>query len=144
MTLLNLLPPALYSLLSGCQVRRRQASSAALDMDSRRDQPTEDTVGDEIMLPVPGEKTPALEAFMAPAPKSGLPRARFCGEWNGFPAAEGTLSLLPGVRLPEAYMLWAREWTDAGDAMPDHRGLLCPVENVPEVGVLNSLGEGAR
>ena len=42
-------------------------------------------------------------------------------------------------------MLCALEWEEVGDAMVEvHRGLLWPVENVADVGVLNSLGETGR
>jgi hypothetical protein len=66
------------------------------------------------------------------------------GDWNGlFP--EGTLKRRPGVREPVVYMLWDREWEVAGEETPGpHRGLLCPVENVEEVGVPYSLGETGR
>ena len=42
------------------------------------------------------------------------------------------------------YILCEREWDEVGEAMADHRGLLCPVEKVAEVGVLKSLGDTAR
>ena len=72
-TALSWLGCALTVLLSGCQVRRRQASSGLLDMDSRRDQPEVDAVGDDIRLLLAGEKPPALEAFMEPGPNIGRP-----------------------------------------------------------------------
>ena len=56
MTSRNRLMPLLNSRLSGCQVRRRQASSATLDTESRLDQPLAfDTVGDASSVVWPGE-----------------------------------------------------------------------------------------
>ncbi len=137
MTLLSRLPPWLYSRVSGCHVRRRHASSAALDMDSRRDHPAEDTVGEERrLLLLEDAKTPLLDELMGPGPKRGRPRPGAGATWNGLPL-DGTLSRRPGVRLPAAYMLWDREWEDVGDATPDpHLGLPWLVENVADVGVL--------
>ncbi len=62
MTLTNLLVKLEY--VSGCHVRRRQASSAALEDESRRDHenPLDDVAGLAIMLPV-GEKSPEFDAF---------------------------------------------------------------------------------
>jgi len=101
MTLLRRLPPALYSLVSGCHVRRRQASSFELEMESRLDQPEVDAVGDDRRLPPFGERAAELEVFTTPGPKTGRPAAPW-GDWNGLPAPEGTLSRRPGVRLPGA------------------------------------------
>lgn len=73
-TELNWLGLPLKPRLSGCQVRRRQASSAALEKDSRRaDQPDEDTVGEETRLPFAGEKVPTLELLTGPGPNPALP-----------------------------------------------------------------------
>jgi len=42
-------------------------------------------------------------------------------------------------------MLCDLEWDVVGDAMPEaHRGLLCAVEKVADVGVLKSPGDGGR
>ena len=98
--MLNRLPPALYSLVSGCHVRRRQASSFELEIESRRDQPDVDAVGEDSRLLGVGESNAELEAFIAPGPKMGRPTP--CGDWKGFPAPDGTLSRRPGVRLPGA------------------------------------------
>ena len=64
--------------------------------------------------------------------------------WNGF-APEGTLSRRLGVWLALEYMLCVRECAEVGDAKsPIHRGELCAVENVADVGVLKSPGDGGR
>lgn len=69
-TLLSRLLPVLYSRVSGCHVRRRQASSALLDMDSRRDQPGPPAVGEDSRLLLPeGEKTAELGELMDPGAK---------------------------------------------------------------------------
>lgn len=141
-TVLSWLGLPLKLRLSGCQVLRRQASSEALDVDSRRtDQAELDAVGEETKLLLV-EKTPALELFMVPGPNMGRPGMAW-GDWNGF-APDGTLSRRPGVRVPVEYMLCDRECVEEGEARPDHRGLLWPVEKVAEVGVLNSLGDAGR
>jgi len=60
-------------------------------------------------------------------------------------APDGTLRRRPGVLLPAEYMLCDLEWDVVGDAMPEaHRGLLCAVEKVADVGVLKSPGDGGR
>ena len=83
-----------------------------------------------------------MEVLVEPGPKRGRPRLAPWGDWNGIPP--GTLRRRTGV-LPLAYMLWDLEWDDVGDAIAEpHRGLLCSVEKVAEVGVLNSLGETGR
>lgn len=132
--------------LSGCQVRRRHASSGLLDIDSRLAQGPVDAVGELTRLLFAGEKTPAFEAFIAPGPNIGRPMCRPWGDWKGF-APDGTLRRRPGVLVPAEYMLSAceLEWDRVGDVIPEaHRGLVCPVEKVAEVGVLKSLGEGGR
>jgi hypothetical protein len=139
MTVLRRLPP-----LSGCHVRRRQASSAALDMESLRDQPEVEAVGEDSKLLLPGDNAPELDEFRLPAPNAGRPRAAPWGDWNGLPP-EGTLRRRPGVRMPGVYILCDRECEDEGDAIPDpHRGLFWPVEKVADVGVLKSLGDTGR
>jgi len=141
MTWLSLLEP-LKSRLSGCQVRRRQASSAALDAESRLDQFEFVEVGDSRLLWA-GEKAPLFDEFIPPGPNMGPRRLPPCGEWNGLPP-DGTLSRRPGV-LDPAYMLCAREWDELGDATPEPQwGLFWPVEKVADVGVLKSLGEAGR
>lgn len=102
MTLLRRLPGALKSRLSGCQVRRRHASSAALDMDSLREKV--DPVGDDKRLPLGEEKTPALDELIGPGPKRGRPSAPAGEAWNGL-TPDGTLNLRPGVLVPVVYML---------------------------------------
>lgn len=140
-TVLSWLGLPLKLRLSGCQVLRRQASSAALEVDSRRtDQPEEDAVGDDTRLLLAGEKTPALELFMEPGANMGRP-GKACGDWNGLPPA-GTLSRR--ARASVLYRLCDLECVDEGEANADHRGLLWPVEKVAEVGVLNSLGDAGR
>jgi hypothetical protein len=57
-------------LVSGCQVRRRHASSAALEMESRREKM--DEVGEASTL-LAGEKAPGFELFIPPGPKTGRP-----------------------------------------------------------------------
>lgn len=123
---------------SGCHVRRRHASSAAVEAESRLEKM--DEVGDASVL-LAGENAPALELFIDPGPNNGRPRFPPSGDWKGFPPEDGTLSLRPGVREPVVYMLCDREWVEVGDATADHRGLLWPVEKVAEVGVLKSLGD---
>ena len=86
-------------------MRRRQASSAWLDVESRRDQPDAAEVGDANMLPLPGE---SVTEGIGPGPKTGRPRLAPMGDWKGLPP-DGTLNLRPGVRLPGAYMLCERE-----------------------------------
>ena len=54
--------------VSGCHVLRLNASSAALDTDSRRDHATDpvvDVVGLEIIL-LEGENAPMFEEFIGP------------------------------------------------------------------------------
>ena len=101
-----------------------------------------DDVGDVTKPPLDEENRPPLEAFGGPEPSNtGLPGA---WDWKGS-AADGTLRRRPDVRDPEVYMLWERECEVVGEARPGpHRGLPCPIENVDEVGVLNSLGEDGR
>lgn len=122
-------------------MRRLHASSLLLETESRLDdQPEVDEVGDGTRLEPAGGKAAGCELFIWAGPNMGLPGA----VWNGF-ALEGTLSRRPGVRLPALYILCERAWDDVGEAIPDaHRGLLCAVENVAEVGVLKSPGEGGR
>lgn len=131
--------------LSGCQVRRLQASSAAEDVESRRPDQADDGVGGEprILLPA-GEKGATFGLFTAFGAKitrlTGVP----WGDWKGL-APDGTLSRRPGVRAPDEYMLWDLECEVAGDAMTEfQRGLLWPVEKVAEVGVPKSVGEAGR
>jgi hypothetical protein len=129
--------------LSGCQVLRRQSLS---DNDSLRDHWEVAEVGDEGIPLLVGGGAPTFEALAGPGlgPNIiGLPPVA-PGDWNGlFP--EGTLKRRPGVREPVVYMLWDREWEVAGEETPGpHRGLLCPVKNVEEVGVPYSLGETGR
>lgn len=101
MTLLNrLVAFATAKLLeSGCHVRLRQASSAALLIESRREKTVD--VGDAITL-MEGES--GLDTFMEAGPKRGRFEVITWGDWKGFPADEGTLSRRPGVRDP-VYML---------------------------------------
>lgn len=141
----NRLTPLLNSRLSGCQVRRRQASSATLDRESRRDQPLAfDTVGDASRVLWLGEKAPLLDVLMPEGPKRGPRTLLPCGDWNGLPP-EGTLRRRPGVLAPATYILCERECEEFGDTIPGpHRGLFCPVEKVAEVGVPKSLGEAPR
>lgn len=142
MTWFNRLPPV-NSRLSGCHVRRRQASSAVLEMDSRLDQLALEVVGDDRRPLLSVENPPAPGELIMPGPKPGLPTLIPCGEWNGL-LPEGTLNRRPGVLEP-AYMLWDRECDEIGEATPEpHLGLLCSVEKVAEIGVLQSLGEGWR
>lgn len=70
-TVLSWLGFPLMLLLSGCHVRRRQASSGLLDIESRRDQ--FETVGEDTILPLAGEKAPIFEAFIEPGPNGGRP-----------------------------------------------------------------------
>jgi hypothetical protein len=61
-----------YERLSGCHVRLRQASSAALEVESlRADHPEVDAVGDEIRLPFAGEYGPVFEVLIALGPYMG-------------------------------------------------------------------------
>jgi len=130
--------------VSGCQVRRLHASSAALPTESRLDQPEVDTVGDDSKLLWLGEYAPLFGTLRPGGPNTGPRRLPPCGDWNGFPP-EGTLNRRPGVLEPVAYMLWDLECDELGDATPEpQRGLPCPVENVADVGVLKSLGDGGR
>lgn len=91
--------------LSGCQVRRRHASSDMLEIDSRRDHCGAGAFGDETRLPLADGKAPPFEEFTGPGPgpgpNIGRPRVRVGGDWNGF-APDGTLSRRPGVRVPVA------------------------------------------
>lgn len=145
MTSRNRLMPLLNSRLSGCQVRRRQVSSAKLESESRLDQPLAfDTVGDASKVLWLGEKAPLLDVLIPGGPKRGFRTLAPCGDWNGLPP-EGTLRRRPGVLTPAAYILCGRAWEEFGDAMPGaHRGLFCPVEKVADVGVPKSLGEAPR
>ena len=146
MTLLRLLLELGLKLsrVSGCQVRRLHASSAALPTESRLDQPEVDTVGDDSKLLWLGEYAPLFGTLRPGGPNTGPRRLPPCGDWNGFPP-EGTLNRRPGVLEPVAYMLWDLECDELGDATPEpQRGLPCPVENVADVGVLKSLGDGGR
>lgn len=128
-------------LVSGCHVRRLQASSEALVIDSLRDQidPVVEVVGLGMIL-LEGEKDPMLE--LKGVKVEGGAYEFTCGDWNGFPA-DGTDNLRPGVLCP--YRLAVRECEDIGDCSPEapHRGLFWPVEKVAEVGVLNP-GEFGR
>jgi hypothetical protein len=134
--------------LSGCHVRRLQASSATLlAVEPRRlDHPAVEVVGEATMEAFGGAKATLCELLRGPAPPNmGLPGAFWkTPDWNGF-GAEGTLSRRPGVREPDVYMLWERECEDAGDIIPGtHLGLVCPVEKLDDVGVSYSVGEGGR
>lgn len=81
-------------------MRRRQASSAFDDVDSRREKI--DDVGDANML-LTGEYGPAVEVLVGLGANSGRPRLVPCGDWNGIPP-DGTLKRRAGVLLL-AYML---------------------------------------
>lgn len=143
-TWLSLLVPLC---VSGCQVRRLQASSAALPIESRLDHPEFEAVGDESKLLWLGEYAPLFGTLSPAGPKWGPRRLPPWGDWNGLPPEgppDGTLRRRPGVLEP-AYMLCDRECEELGDATPEpQRGLPWPVENVAEVGVLKSLGDGGR
>lgn len=96
----RLLALAVLKLLeSGCQVRRRHASSA-FDDESRRE--NIDEVGDARTL-LAGEYAAGFDVLPGPRPKSVRPRLPPWGDWKGFPL-EGTLRRRPGVLFP-AYML---------------------------------------
>jgi hypothetical protein len=141
-TWFNRLAP-LKSLVSGCHVRRLQASSDGFDMESLRTELAVDAVGEARTLDRPGEKVPEFDVFRPAGPKWGPRIFAPCGDWNGLPP-DGTLSRRPGV-LDPAYILWERECDEIGDATPEpHRGLVWPVEKVAEVGVLKSLGDAGR
>lgn len=133
-----------YMRLSGCQVRLLQ-SSDALEVESRRAERPVDRVGDVTTGPGADVKTPLLALLTGAGPNMGRAGRGPGGDWKTW-TAEGTLKRRPGVRAPlDEYMLWERECDVAGEAMPDaQRGLPWPVENVAEVGVPNSLGEGGR
>lgn len=87
---------------SGCHVRRRHASSALDDVESRREKI--EAVGEAMTLGE-GEKAPGLDELTDPGPNKGLPRLEPCGDWKGIPPLDGTLSRRPGVLLPVVYML---------------------------------------
>jgi hypothetical protein len=61
--------------LSGCQVRRRHASSPVLAIDSRRAENAEGApdVGDATIIAPWGTKAPALELFMNGSPTGERP-----------------------------------------------------------------------
>lgn len=141
MTWLSLLAP-LYSRVSGCQVRLRHASSVLEEVESLLDQVDVGVVGDvsKLLLFCCGENGPALGEPRA-GPKTGGRTPWPWGDWNGL-LLDGTLKRRLGV-LDPAYMLCERECELAGDMTDPHRGLFWPVENVAEVGVLKSPGEGA-
>ena len=97
------LPPKLR--LSGCHVLRLQASSATLDVESRRDHPDAvEAVGDDTRLLLDGEKAPTCEVFSGAAPNRCLAGGGPVVEWKGL-APEGTLRRRPGVRVPALYAL---------------------------------------
>lgn len=63
MTWLSRLPGLVKLLLSGCQVLLRQASSAMLLVESRRDHPEVDVVGEASKLPLGEPSAAEFEAF---------------------------------------------------------------------------------
>lgn len=81
-------------------MRLRQASSAALALESRRpDQADADVAGDVTAPPPACGRAAGWELLRRPGPNDERPEADRWVGWKGF-APEGTLRRRPGVRLP--------------------------------------------